>query len=63
MDTLLTIEEVAELTRKPVATLRYWRHCGTGPKSAKLGRTVVYREADVRAWIEEQFAASERESA
>lgn len=39
----------------PVATLRYWRHLGTGPKSAKLGRAIVYREEDVIAWVDEQF--------
>ena len=30
---LLTITEAAELLRAPVATLRYWRHLGTGPRS------------------------------
>jgi len=28
----------------------------TGPKSARLGRRVVYRERDVLAWIDQQFA-------
>jgi hypothetical protein len=28
---LLTITEAAEVLRTPVATLRYWRHLGTGP--------------------------------
>jgi predicted DNA-binding transcriptional regulator AlpA len=37
-----------------VATLRYWRHLGTGPRSFRLGRRVVYRLADVGAWIEAQ---------
>lgn len=30
---LLTITEAAHLLRTPVATLRYWRHIGTGPRS------------------------------
>jgi len=30
---LLTITEAADLLRAPVATLRYWRHLGTGPRS------------------------------
>ncbi len=30
---LLTISEAAEVLRTPVATLRYWRHLGTGPHS------------------------------
>jgi predicted DNA-binding transcriptional regulator AlpA len=57
MEKLLRLPEVAELTGLPVNTLRFWRHQGTGPKSVKLGRRVVYRECDVVAWIEEQFDA------
>ena len=29
-DELLTMQEVADVVRVPVATLRYWRHLGTG---------------------------------
>lgn len=54
-DKLLTLAEVAELTRLPEATLRWFRHCGKGPKSGKLGRRVMYRESDVAEWINEQF--------
>lgn len=56
-DKLLTVPEVSEATRLPEATIRWFRHVGKGPRSAKLGRRVVYREADVLAWIEAQFAA------
>jgi excisionase family DNA binding protein len=49
---LLTIAEAAELLRAPVATLRYWRHLGTGPHSFRLGRRVLYRRADLHAWID-----------
>lgn len=52
---LLRVPEVSELTGIPEATLRFWRHVGTGPPSAKLGRRVVYREAEVIAWIDAQF--------
>ncbi|MCW2576539.1 MAG: Transcriptional repressor, dcmR family [Modestobacter sp.] len=51
---LLPVTEAAELVRAPVATLRYWRHLGTGPRSFRLGRRVVYRLADVCAWVEAQ---------
>ena len=50
--TLLTITEAAELLRAPVATLRYWRHLGTGPTSFRLGRRVLYRRDDLHAWID-----------
>jgi excisionase family DNA binding protein len=49
---LLTITEAAELLRAPVATLRYWRHLGTGPTSFRLGRRVLYRRDDLHEWID-----------
>jgi excisionase family DNA binding protein len=51
---LFTITEAAELLRAPVATLRYWRHLGTGPHSFRLGRRVLYRRADLQTWIDAQ---------
>ena len=56
MERLLTLAEVAEMLRTSPDTLRYWRHIGTGPRSGKIGRRVVYRERDVTAWIEAQYA-------
>ncbi len=58
-DELLTIAEVAAIVRAPIATLRYWRHLGHGPRSFRLGRRVVYRVGDLRAWIEAQAGASD----
>jgi DNA-binding transcriptional MerR regulator len=55
MSPLLTMDEVAERLRSPISTLRFWRHSGTGPASFKVGRRVVYREADVLAWLDEQM--------
>lgn len=56
MNKLLRIDEVAEMTGIPANTLRFWRSSGgTGPRSAKLGRRVVYRESDVIDWIDSQF--------
>jgi predicted DCC family thiol-disulfide oxidoreductase YuxK len=51
---LLTIDEAAQLLRAPVATLRYWRHLGTGPRSLKIGRRVMYLHADLIVWINGQ---------
>jgi excisionase family DNA binding protein len=53
---LLTIAEAAELLRSPIATLRYWRHQGTGPRSYRLGRRVLYHREDLHAWINRQRA-------
>ena len=57
MSKILRLHEVSEQTGIPEATLRFWRHSGYGPPSAKLGRRVVYREADITAWIDAQFDA------
>ena len=57
-DELLTISEVAAILRAPVATMRYWRHLGTGPRSFRLGRRVVYRAGDLQEWIDAQARAS-----
>jgi hypothetical protein len=55
MDALLTPEEVAERLRRPVATVRFWRARGIGPKGARVGGRVLYRQSDLESWIEAQF--------
>ena len=46
-DEMLSIEEAAALLRVPVATMRYWRYCGDGPHSFRLGRHVRYWQHEV----------------
>ena len=53
-DELMTMQEVADIVRVPVATLRYWRHLGTGPRSFRIGRSVRYLHTEVVHWLEEQ---------
>ena len=60
-DELLTMQEVADVVRVPVATLRYWRHLGTGPRSFRIGRSVRYWRTEVFAWLDDQ-ANSDRQS-
>lgn len=52
---LKLIEEAAEFLRTPVATLRYWRHMGTGPRSARIGGRIFYKTVDLENWLNEQF--------
>lgn len=47
----ITTHEVAELLRTSPETVRYWRHIGTGPRSLKVGRRVLYAVEDVEAWL------------
>jgi predicted DNA-binding transcriptional regulator AlpA len=60
-DELLTMQEVADVVRVPVATVRYWRHLGTGPRSFRLGRSVRYWRTEVFAWLDHQ-ANGDRQS-
>lgn len=64
MDELLNTDQASALLCVPRGTLAYWRHVGgIGPRSAKFGRRVVYRRADLEAWMNEQFAASDARDA
>jgi len=47
----MTTRELAELVRSPEATVRYWRHCGKGPKSFRLGKRILYDTDEVHAWL------------
>ncbi len=55
---LLTTDEVAAHFRTVPGTVRYWRHVGKGPRSFKVGRRVLYRESDVKAWAEAALAGT-----
>jgi excisionase family DNA binding protein len=54
---LLTLDETATYLRTPVATLRYWRHLGAGPRGFRVGRRVMFRREDVEAWLSERLEA------
>ena len=50
-DPLLNTWEAAEICRISMSTLSKLRMRGEGPKHVKLGRRVLYRVNDVKAWI------------
>lgn len=52
---ILFTEEVAAMARKPVATIRWLKAMGQGPRWGKLGLRVIYRRADVESWIASAF--------
>lgn len=54
---LLRIQEVSAMTGVAINTLRNWRQAGTGPASHRVGSRVVYREADVQAWLQSQLTS------
>lgn len=53
-DELMSIKEVSAIVRVPEATLRYWRHLGSGPPSFRVGRCVRYWRNEVAIWLEAQ---------
>jgi predicted DNA-binding transcriptional regulator AlpA len=53
---LLTMDDLSSLLHAPVGTLRHWRLTGQGPKSAKIGRRVLYRSTDVQKWLDQYFS-------
>lgn len=59
-DELLTIEQVADLIRMPVATLRYWRVLDSGPCGFIIGRRLRYWRQDVLDWLDEQRESTGR---
>jgi len=58
-DELLTMQEVAAIVRVPLATLRYWRHLGTGPRGFRIGRSVRYWRTEVHTWLQQQSNRSQ----
>jgi excisionase family DNA binding protein len=61
-ENLLTQTEVAELTRLSKRTLERMRVTGDGPRFCKLGRRVVYRLADIDAWVASRVVTSTSEA-
>lgn len=59
-DRPLTADELSAATGIPLGTLRYWRHCGEGPRSYTVGKRVRYDPADVRDWFEAQKSSTAR---
>ena len=58
-DELLTLDDVAEVLRTPVNTVRWWRQEGTGPEFFKIGRRLYTTVGDLRTFIRTQRLASQ----
>jgi excisionase family DNA binding protein len=51
---VLKAAEAAAYLQVPAETLRRWRSLGIGPRYAKVGRHVRYRQAALDRWLEER---------
>ncbi len=58
----LKTEEAAEFLQVKPATLEQWRWSGKGPLFVKLGRSVMYRKADLDAFIAARVFGSTTEA-
>ena len=48
---ILRLPEIAQRTGVPIATLRWYRHRGIGPRTFLFAGRVVAYEDDVDAWV------------
>jgi excisionase family DNA binding protein len=60
---LLNQSEAAKILGLSTRTLERLRLTGEGPPFAKLGRRVLYRPADLNAWVAERIVRSTSETA
>lgn len=51
LETMLTVEDVAELCHTTPGTVHYWRTMGKGPTGTKVGRRILFRQSDVADWL------------
>jgi predicted DNA-binding transcriptional regulator AlpA len=58
---LFNQREAAAILRLSERTLERWRVSGAGPRFAKLGRRIGYRQAELEAWITSRVVASTSE--
>jgi excisionase family DNA binding protein len=52
--TLLTVRELADELRVPVATVYRWNSDGTGPPVYRVGRHARFKRDEVDRWLEQQ---------
>jgi excisionase family DNA binding protein len=53
-DELLTVDEVAEIFKVPVGTIRKWRTERTGPEGFRVGKYLRFRRSAVERFIAEK---------
>ncbi|QGJ93715.1 excise [Mycobacterium phage Hannaconda] len=52
---LMTLEDFAREAQVSLATARYWRQVGYGPRYARIGRRVMVQREEAREWLKKQF--------
>ena len=62
-ETLLSEREAAAFLRVAQKTLPVWRCRGRGPPFLKVGKTCLYRPADIKTWLDKQLIDPSRKTA
>jgi excisionase family DNA binding protein len=61
---LWTVDELFSKLHVSKATIHTWRKRGTAPRAYRIGRNLLFDEADVQAWLEQHEATkAERDDA
>lgn len=63
MDSLINQKQAAHVLGVSVRTLERHRVAGTGPRWARLGKLVRYRQKDLAEWVEANLRNSTSEAA
>jgi predicted DNA-binding transcriptional regulator AlpA len=58
MDFLLSQKQAARILGLSVRTLERHRVAGTGPRFARLGRLIRYRQSDLTDWVDGSLRTS-----
>ena len=58
MEELLTVSDVAQLTRSTPSAIYQWRRRGSGPKGLRVGNKVLFRRQDIEEWLESRVESS-----
>jgi len=62
MDSLLSQKHAARILSLSVRTLERHRLTGTGPRYARLGRLIRYRQNDLMEWVDQNLRNSTSEN-
>ncbi|MFD1507113.1 helix-turn-helix transcriptional regulator [Georgenia yuyongxinii] len=55
---LWTLDELCAKLHTSPRTVHGWRRTGTAPKAYKVGKHLMFEEAEIRAWLEARQTAS-----
>lgn len=55
---LWTLEELCAKLHTSPRTVHGWRRAGTAPNAYKIGKHLMFEEADIRSWLEARQTTS-----